>query len=103
MKKIINRDSDLNPIILNTINFENYKLRFKKPYSFILIYKEFYYWIIDEYLEIEMFEESREELIKSIYSEIDVIWRNYAKNDIQNLTENAIKLKCKLLDTIEEV
>jgi hypothetical protein len=51
---------------------------------------------------IEAFAETRDELIHSIASELDVLWRHYAQAPDNDLTDEAIALKKALLSAFSE-
>jgi len=88
--------------------YNNTKYVFNEPYLLTVRRKKgddvpFWYCIEDEYLGIYDMEESQEEIIKSFYSWIDMLWNTYAVENDKNLTKGAIVLKQKVLGLIKEV
>ena len=106
----INDLGDNYEIILDSIDYEYNKTRyiFNEPYR-LVIHKEkgndvpFWYCIEDEELGILDMEESEEEIIKSFYSWIDMLYNEFAMEDDAKLSKNSIVLKNKLLQLIKEV
>jgi len=96
-------------MIIESIDYEYNKTRyiFNEPYR-LIIRKEkgndvpFWYRAEDENIGIDIMEESLEEAIRSFYSDIDFLWRNYAIENDEKLAGDAILLKNKLNKFIKE-
>lgn len=86
---------DVSPIQLNEIQISGGKLIPTPPlvYHPVLNRKYLVLEISDSLLNIDAYGYNRDELIKSIEIELDVLWRNYAMADDSTLDPGAIELK----------
>jgi hypothetical protein len=108
-KKITNaisiQEIDLSPIIFDYVDYEDKKLKFKN--SLVLTPElddsEQVYTISNLDFDLETFAYTRQELIDSIKSDIIFLWNGYVKVADEELTEGALKLKQKLISSIEEI
>jgi hypothetical protein len=54
-------------------------------------------------MDIDIAEESFEEAVRALYSEIDMLWCRYAQKSDDKLTDGAIELKKKIQALIKGV
>ena len=105
-KKIIDvediREVDISPMRLSEFTYSDYKLIFREPKILVpeLDETQQIIYIEDISLGINIFALTRDELEEALYSEIDVLWRNYALCDDNFLTSEAKKLKKILNEAI---
>jgi hypothetical protein len=108
-KKIIDvediREVDISPVHLSEFIYSDYKLIFKELKFLTPELDETQQMICleDISLGIDIVAFTRDELEEALYSELDVLWRNYAlcKDDL--LTSEAKQLKENLLSAIEAI
>jgi hypothetical protein len=99
-------DVDLSPLVMMTFEYATYRLRFRQPFELIPTLDETQQLmcLVDAALGIDVFASTREELVTLLQEELDVLWRNYAREDDDNaLTPGAQRLKAALAEAIEEV
>jgi len=96
---------DLSPFLLHEFEYDDYTLRFRHPIEITPTLDDGYQVFCLEYtlLGIDVYASTREELDALLSEEIDVLWRNCAREDLSNLTLDARQLKDQLLDAIEEI
>jgi hypothetical protein len=99
------QEIDLSPIDLEDIDYGDKKLRFKN--RLVLTPKldetEQLYIISHPVFELEAFAYTRQEITDDIKSDIAYLWDEYAKVADDTLTSDALDLKHRLLEAIEEV
>jgi hypothetical protein len=106
-KKIIDvediREVDISPIHLSEFIYSDYKLIFKEPKILTPELDETQQMICleDISLGINIFALTRDELEEALYSELDVLWRNYVSCEDDLLTSEAKQLKKNLLSAIK--
>jgi hypothetical protein len=89
----------LDPIAIEAIQCGGQEIRFKKPLVFTpkANKAKTYYNVVDRKLGIRVAAQSRKDLIADITSDLEFVWREYAKADDKELTDDAIGLKRALL------
>lgn len=99
------QEIDLSPILLSEISYGDLTLRFKNPVHLIpeLDETEQLYKVSFQDLCIDINEYTRIDLENAVSEHIVFLWNEYAKEKNENLTNEAIILKNKLLQLIEEV
>ena len=96
---------DLSPIWLIEFIYDDYILKFDPIIKLFPELNETHDLICLYYnkLGIDVYGESRMKLIEALISDVDVCWRNYAKEDDEKLTGDAVELKYRLLAAIKEI
>jgi len=99
------QEIDLSPIEFDCIKYGNKKLRFKERLVLIpeLDESEQFYTIRYPKFNLDTFAYTRQEMIDGIESDIAMLWKEYAKADDLELTEDALELKRILFLNIEEI
>ncbi len=99
------RKADLSPLLLKEFTYPDRTLRFRYPFMLEpkLDKSEQLICIELPELGIDVCASSRDELFTELAREIDILWRNYALESEQCLTEKAKRLRSSLLAVIEEV
>ncbi len=99
------RDVDISPFILSEFRYEHRLLRFRQPLELTPVLDESQQVLCLVYPElgIDICVTTRDELDIALREEIDFLWRNYALEDSAMLTADAVEVKKRLLQTIEEV
>ena len=97
----------LSPIKIDYINYKDISLKAKKEFIVNLEFDEIDEFIyttneVEEY-GISVYGETVEDIIFELNLQVAVLWAAYAKELDQNLSEDAKKLKYKLLETFEEI
>lgn len=78
------------------------KLKFKVPYNFLYTSEEgvFFYQIPE--LSLFGYGNDLSDMLNDFYENVVIDWKLYVKNDIEKLSEQAISLREKLLELLEE-
>jgi hypothetical protein len=98
------RDVDLSPIDLSEVHTDTYILRFRTPIRLLPHLDESEQLICVEYPElgIDCYVQNRDELDAMLISEVDVLWRTYARGNDSRMTKGAVELGIRLRDAIKE-
>lgn len=96
---------DLSPFLLHEFEYDEYTLRFRHPLEITPAFDDSrqVFCLQYERLGIDVYATTREELDSLLSDEIDVLWRNYAREDPSDLTLDAQQLKIYLIEAIEEI
>lgn len=78
------------------------KLKFKVPYNFLYTSEDgvFFYQIPE--LSLFGYGNDLSDMLNDFYENVVIDWKLYVKNDIEKLSEQAISLREKLLELLEE-
>ncbi len=101
VEKII--EVDLSVIEIDGFDVDDKRVVAKQPVSFQPVLDETsqYYELQDAPFGIQLLAGLREELEVDLYDELDFLWRQYAAESDDELTEDALELKQQLLGTFE--
>jgi hypothetical protein len=96
---------DLSDFIISEIACGECLLQFREPLTLSPEPTETKQYLILRHddLDIDVIALTREELLNELHEQIDVLWREYAKEEDARLTPAALVLKRRLLDAIQEV
>lgn len=96
---------DLSPIEVITFETCGRQIHARRPISIVPTLDETaqFYCISFSDFGIDIIESTREELERDLYEELDMLWRQYALEQDDTLTDGARILKHALLDAFEEL
>ena len=100
--------SNIESIIINEVYVQNTKLKFKNPLKVSIAEKfteEGDYLLVGENEEINLyvFAYTLEDLKKEINQQIAMMWDEYVKPDPENFANDALRLRVRLMEHIEEI
>lgn len=100
----IRRTTYLEPIFIHEVELPRGKLLCKSPLVFHPAFdeKNDAFFIIDLTLGIDVFAQTRNELIKELEEVIPVLWNEYATADSDLLTISALQLQKSLREAFQE-
>ena len=95
---------DLSPIVLFEVDADMTVLRFRAPRTITVSLSADgkFFCASDEELGIDAFARSRTELVREIHSQLNLVWREYAKASDDILSPEARSLKIRLTHSIDE-
>ena len=101
----IRRTTYLEPIFIYEVELPHGKLLSKLPLVFNPVFdeKNDAFFIIDPTLGIDVFAQTRNELIKELEEVIPVLWNEYATADSDLLTISALQLRQSLREAFQEL
>ena len=100
--------SNIESITINEVYSQNTKLKFKNPLKVSIAEKfteEGDYLLVGENEEINLyvFAYTLEDLKKEINQQIAMMWDEYVKPDPENFANDALRLRVRLMEHIEEI
>lgn len=98
------QEVDLSPIEINTVEYDDVKLKLKQPLDFVPMLDDSVQLLTlcVEELGIDIFAYTRDELIEDLKSELVLLWQEYACANDDDLTDGATAMKAKLLSILEQ-
>lgn len=90
-------------ILIDTVDYNGCRFKFKNPYKFILKQDEDYYIVDDDFLDVHVCENDKDKIIKSLNQHLVFIYQEYVEEIDDNLTKGAQSLKNKFKELIEEI
>lgn len=97
------REVDLSPFYISEFQSSGYRLRFSQPLTLLPELDDTRELICLEHagLGIGVFAPTRDLLEQELQDDLDVLWRNYALAEDDQLTQDARQLKKNLLAAVE--
>lgn len=89
-------------IIIDLVDYNGCRFKFKNPYKFFLRKEENYYIVDDDFLDVHVCEKDKDEVIKSLSQKLAFVYQEYVEETDENLTKGAQSLKNKFKGLIEE-
>jgi hypothetical protein len=95
---------DLSPVTLDSFRYPKRIISFRKSVCIVPELDESKQLLVLEYpfLNLHVFSESREGLLRDLHGMIEALWELYAKAADETLSEDAQDLKCRLMDSLRE-
>lgn len=92
----------LRPIMVRNFAIQDRTLCFKQPLELEPDYdpESMFFTLKNDFLGIDVYAESCDELREELLSELAFLWQAYAQGDANNMTSRAIQLKNNLLSSI---
>jgi hypothetical protein len=97
------RDFPIKLVPLKAIEYYGNKYVFKNLIHLIIIKRQGYYTAEYKALNIYSCEKSMKEVLESFSEQFNMMWKSYVLENNENLTDDAIEYKNKLLNFAEEV
>lgn len=87
---------------ITNVEYDNLKLKFKIPFSFTYIFEDGAYFYQIPELSLFGYGNDLTDMLNDFYENVVIDWKIYVKNDVDKLNKNALILRKKLLDLLEE-
>lgn len=87
---------------ITDVEYDNLKLKFKTPFSFPYVFEDDAYFYQIPELSLFGYGNDLTDMLNDFYENIVIDWKIYVKNDESKLNKNALALRKRLLELLEE-